>query len=148
RIPDGMKWLIGRLQIPMLKVAILDKNFFSARTHPARKLLDTLGEIAVGLPDDFDSSNPLFRRVETIVEKLIDGFEDSLEIFSVLRQELHEMVAQENQEAEEQMRSTVERIEQKERLAVAKGLARDEIKARLQAGPMPRAVVQFLAQQW
>jgi hypothetical protein len=31
---------------------------------------------------------------------------------------------------------------------VAKALARDEIKARLRAGPMPSAVLKFLAQQW
>ncbi len=148
KIPHGIKWLVGRLQIPMLKVAILDKTFFSTRTHPARQMLDTLGEIAVGLPADFDSSNPLYKRLETIVEKLIDGFEDSLEIFDVLRQELQEVVAQENQRVEEHTRSSAKRIEQKERLGVAKALARDEIKARLRAGPMPKAVLKFLAQQW
>ena len=148
KIPHGMKWLVGRLQIPMLKVAILDKAFFSTRTHPARQMLDTLGEIAVGLPADFDSSNPLYKRLETIVEKLTNGFEESLEIFDVLRQELQEVVAQENQRVEEHTRSAAKRMEQKERLGVAKALARDEIKARLRAGPMPNAVLKFLAQQW
>ena len=42
-IPDAIKALIGRLQIPILKVAILDKKFFSNKTHPTRKLLDSLG---------------------------------------------------------------------------------------------------------
>jgi Protein of unknown function (DUF1631) len=148
KIPYGMKWLVGRLQIPMLKVAILDKAFFSTRTHPARQMLDSLGEIAVGLPADFDSSNPLYKRLETIVEKLTNGFEESLEIFDVLRQELKEMVAQENQRVEEHTRSAAKRMEQKERLGVAKALARDEIKARLRAGAMPNAVLKFLAQQW
>ena len=57
-IPIAMKGLIGRLQIPMLKVAILDKNFFSKKTHPARQLLDVLGEIAVGLNAEFDPGQP------------------------------------------------------------------------------------------
>ena len=35
-----MKALIGRLQIPMLKVAILDKTFFSRTSHPARQLVE------------------------------------------------------------------------------------------------------------
>ena len=101
-----------------------------------------------GLPADFDSSNPLYKRLETIVEKLINGFEESLEIFDVLRQELQEVVALENQRVEEQTRSAAKRMEQKERLGVAKALARDEIKARLRAGPMPNVVLKFLAQQW
>jgi hypothetical protein len=39
-------------------------------------------------------------------------------------------------------------MEQKERLAVAKAVARDEIKARARAGQMPKAVLKFVAQQW
>jgi uncharacterized protein DUF1631 len=148
KIPYGMKWLVGRLQIPMLKVAILDKAFFSTRTHPARQMLDALGEIAVGLPADFDSSSPLYKRLETIVEKVINGFEESLEIFDILRQELKEVVAQDDQRVEEHTRSATKRMEQKERLGIAKALARDEIKARLRAGPMPNAVLKFLTQQW
>src|SRR5262249_28480960 len=105
-------------------------------------------EIAVGLPADIDSSNPLYQRVETNVEKLIAGFEDSLEIFDIVRQELEEVVALENQSVEERTRSTATRLEQKERLSVAKAIAQDEVKARLQAGPMPKVVLKFLAQHW
>src|SRR3546814_4455044 len=35
-LPDSLKALIGRLQIPLLKVAVLDKTFFSRGSHPAR----------------------------------------------------------------------------------------------------------------
>jgi Protein of unknown function (DUF1631) len=38
-LPDSLKALISRLQIPVLKVAVLDKSFFSRRSHPARRLL-------------------------------------------------------------------------------------------------------------
>ena len=47
-IPDAMKALIGRLQIPMLKVALFDKALFSKKMHPARRLLDALAAAAVG----------------------------------------------------------------------------------------------------
>ncbi|HEX7811770.1 MAG TPA: DUF1631 family protein, partial [Burkholderiales bacterium] len=43
KIPIGVKGLIGRLQIPFLKVAIADKAFFSKKAHPARQMLDSLG---------------------------------------------------------------------------------------------------------
>ncbi|HFE32770.1 MAG TPA: DUF1631 family protein, partial [Gammaproteobacteria bacterium] len=41
-IADNIKALIARLQIPMLKVAIIDKEFFARKTHPARQLLNEL----------------------------------------------------------------------------------------------------------
>ena len=43
-IPDAVKGLLARLQIPALKVAILDKSFFSRKNHPTRRLLDVLAE--------------------------------------------------------------------------------------------------------
>src|SRR5262249_42142319 len=52
KIPVALKGLIGRLQIPMLKVAIADKALFAKKSHPARQLLDTFGEVAVRLADD------------------------------------------------------------------------------------------------
>mgnify|MGYP003353079022 CR=1 FL=1 len=69
RIPDAMKALIGRLQIPVLKVAIADKSFFSHKTHPARQLLDAMGDVAMRLPRDFSDSNPLFAQIESIILK-------------------------------------------------------------------------------
>ena len=38
-IPDSMKALIGRLQIPVLKVAMIDNSVFSKKAHPVRRLL-------------------------------------------------------------------------------------------------------------
>ncbi|HUJ01600.1 MAG TPA: DUF1631 family protein, partial [Usitatibacter sp.] len=38
-IPDGVKASLARLQIPTLKVALLDRNFFSSKAHPARRLI-------------------------------------------------------------------------------------------------------------
>ncbi|PZP78976.1 MAG: DUF1631 domain-containing protein, partial [Ectopseudomonas oleovorans] len=47
-LPDSLKALIGRLQIPMLKVAVLDKTFFSRGSHPARRLLNEIASAALG----------------------------------------------------------------------------------------------------
>lgn len=148
KIPGAMKGLIGRLQIPMLKVAILDKTFFSKKTHPARKLLDTLGEVALGLGADFDPSSPLHGRLEDVVQRLIDGFQTDLDIFDRLREELEEMLAEANRRAEEEARAMAQRIEQKEKLALAKAMAQQEIKHRAQTHRIPGAVLKFLAGQW
>jgi hypothetical protein len=43
-----MKALIGRLQIPMVKVAIADKTFFSKGGHPARRLLNEMAMACLG----------------------------------------------------------------------------------------------------
>jgi hypothetical protein len=148
KLPSAMKGLIGRLQIPMLKVALLDKAFFSKKTHPARKLLDALGYVAIGLPTDFGTGTPLYGRLDNIIQRLIDGFQDSIDIFDPLREELEQVLAEEYHRAEEEARASAQRIEQKEKLEVAKAVAQQEIRRRAETRRIPGAVLKFLAGQW
>ena len=148
KIPVGVKGLVGRLQIPMLKVAIADKTFFSKKTHPARHLLNTLGDISSRLPADFNASSAMFGRLETIVQGLIEDFEDDMEIFDVARGRLQTLIAEEDQRVEQETLSAANQIEQRERLALAKTVAQAEIKARVRVGNVPVPVLEFLIQQW
>ncbi len=148
KIPISVKGLIGRMQIPMLKVAIADKAFFSKKSHPARRLLDTLGEISSRLPGDFNASNPLFGRLEGIIQELMNGFQDNMEIFDVVREQVAILLEEEDRRVEEETRSAAKRIEQNESLAASKTMAEFEVKARVEAGNLPRPVIAFLVHQW
>ena len=148
KIPLGAKGLIGRLQIPILKVAIADKDLFSNKTHPARRLLDTLGEIAIRLPVDFNTGSALFGHLETILQELISGFKDEVDIFDIVRDQLIALMASEDQRVEAASREAAERIVQEEAMSVAKGVAQAEISTRVQAYPLPGPVLEFLIEQW
>ncbi|HEX6832872.1 MAG TPA: DUF1631 family protein, partial [Rudaea sp.] len=51
-LPLQMQALLGRLQIPILKVAILDKHLFAQKTHPARVMLDTMAQACIGWSEE------------------------------------------------------------------------------------------------
>lgn len=148
RIPIGVKGLIGRLQIPFLKVAIADKAFFSRKTHPARQMLDTLGEVAVRLPDEVNASNPTFVSLDRLLQHLLENFEDDVGIFDEVREKLEAMVAEENQRIEAQALADEKQVERRESLALAKTVAQTEIKMRLRASRPPQPVLEFLHKQW
>jgi len=148
KIPSAMKGLIGRLQIPTLKVAILDKTFFSKKTHPARRLLDSLGDIALHLPPDFGSSSPLYIELDRLVQKLIDSFQDNLEVFEAMRAEVERMTSEGVQHAEAEARDLAQEVERKEKLALAKAVAQHAIKLRVDTKKLPPVIVRFLSQQW
>ena len=148
KIPIGVKGLIGRLQIPFLKVAIADKAFFSRTAHPARHMLDTLGEVAARLPADVNASNPTFARLDAMLQGLMKRFEENIEIFDTVREQMEALVIEEDQRIEEQAQADEKQVEQKESLALAKTVAQTEIKMRLRAARLPRAVVEFLLRQW
>lgn len=148
KIPIGIKGLIGRLQIPMLKVAIADKDFFSKKTHPARQLLDAFGEVAVRLPSDFNSSNPLFAQIDAIVQGVLTGFQDNTEVFDKAREEVQKLMAEEDKRVSEEAQAAAKKLEQQESLAVAKTAAQDEIRARVRPGKTWRPAINFLVQHW
>ncbi len=62
RIPDAIKALIGRLQIPVLKVAMLDKTFFSQKSHPARNAHPFHGEPGPGSVASRSAWRCIYRR--------------------------------------------------------------------------------------
>jgi hypothetical protein len=148
RVAVAMKGLIGRLQIPMLKVALLDKSFFSDKAHPARRLLDALGEIGLGLPEDFDHTDALYKQIEAVLQELIDGFREEMQIFDDSREQLERLIAEQNRDAEQEAARVARGIEQKEKLELAKAVAQDEIKRRAAQRKIPRVVLKFLAEQW
>lgn len=148
KVPTGIKGLIGRLQIPVLKVAIADKSFFSHKTHPARQLLDAMGEVAMRLPADFSDSNPLFVQIESIIQELVEGFGDSLDVFDTVRARLVGLVTEEDKRIEAHTQGEAKRVEELENLSFSRSVAEMEIQARLQGKDTPEVVVEFLAQQW
>jgi hypothetical protein len=149
KIPIALKGLIGHLQLPMLKVAIADKELFTKKEHPARQLLDVLGQIGLRLPQDFGPENPLFGKLEKFIKELVDGFQEKMEIFDKVRAELEEIIAEQEAFVAQQMESSSKELELSERLSLAKVAAEDEIKKRVAGNTsLPRPIVRFLALQW
>jgi uncharacterized membrane protein YgcG len=92
-----MKALIGRLQIPMLKVAILDKTFFSKTSHPARQLLNELSSAGIGWSSAAElKRDALYNKIESVVLRVLNNFSDDPEIFATLVTELRQFVQQDH----------------------------------------------------
>ncbi len=148
RIPIAVKGLIGRMQICILKVAIADKEFFSQKAHPARRMLDRLGEISLRLPADFGIANPLFAALESIIQYLLDRFEDNVDIFDHVSERLEHLVDDEDQRVARETHAATERIKQAETMGVSKVNAQSEVRARILGRNVPLLVRAFLMMEW
>ena len=58
-LPDAIKTAIGRLQIPLIRIAIADASFFTDSAHPARQLINRMAYAALGLSQDSGRDHPL-----------------------------------------------------------------------------------------
>jgi hypothetical protein len=80
-----MKSLLGRLQIPMLKVALTDKNFFNRGGHPARKLLNEMALAATGWNEKRPGQrDPLLDKISAVVNRILADFSTDVSLFNEL----------------------------------------------------------------
>ncbi|WP_269619750.1 DUF1631 domain-containing protein [Zhongshania sp. BJYM1] len=81
-IAESLKGLIARLQIPVLKMAMLDKGFFSHDEHPARKLLSALVSAGIGWsPVAGLDKDPLYKKTEEVVMRVLRDFGVDTQVF-------------------------------------------------------------------
>lgn len=85
QLQSSMKALIARLQIPILKVALIDKSFFDRGGHPARKLLNEMASAAIGWTDKGSGkSDRLKTKIEESVERILSEFNSNIGLFEEL----------------------------------------------------------------
>ncbi|MEW8078424.1 MAG: DUF1631 domain-containing protein [Candidatus Thiodiazotropha endolucinida] len=149
-LPDAMKALISRLQIPMLKVAIIDKTFFSQKVHPARRLLNSLAQAAVGWNDTGDRANDtLYKKIEQVVKRVLNEFHDDPGLFAELEEDFSSWWQKEQRGAQIAEQRTNQITKGKEQLKSAKQIVSEELNKRLRTqNVIPEAVMSILEDGW
>ncbi len=92
-----MKALIGRLQIPIVKLAIIDKSFFEKSAHPARTLLNELSSAGIGWSGAKElKRDALYNKIESVISRVLNEFNQNPEVFASLLKELRAFVSKDN----------------------------------------------------
>ncbi|ADV28210.1 protein of unknown function DUF1631 [Pseudoxanthomonas suwonensis 11-1] len=140
--------LIGRLVVPFVKVALLDRRMFVQKTHPARRLLNALAEACEGNQGESAAERTLLAKVEEIIERLVAEFNENLAIFMTLEEEFREFLEQHRRRVEITERRAAEIQRGQERLEQARQRAQAELEARVEGVELPRAIAEFLHNAW
>lgn len=148
-LPDSLKALIGRLQIPMLKVAVLDKTFFSRGSHPARRLLNEIASAALGWVDQDDAQrDSLYQKIEQVVQRLLNDFVDDPAIFSELLAEFMAFTGDERRRSELLEQRTRDAEEGSAKAELARRQVEQALNERLLGKTLPEVVVRLLQEAW
>ena len=146
-LADGAASLYGRLVMPYLRLALTDDSLFNRRTHPARRLLDALTEACEADPDDTGYESETISFASKVVERLVTGFREELEIFVLAADELQQFQEQRRRRAELAERRTAEALHGRERLMQARAAAAERATEML-ARPLSAAFAGFFDSQW
>ena len=148
-LPDSLKALIARLQIPMLKVAVIDKTFFSRGSHPARRLLNEIASAALGWGDQDDTQrDSLYQKIEQVVQRLLNDFVDDPAIFSELLSDFLAFTGDERRRSQLLEQRTRDAEEGSAKAALARREVEQALNERLLGKTLPEVVVRLLQEAW
>ncbi len=140
--------LVRRLVIPYIKVALLDRRMFLARTHPARRLLNVLTQACEGNAGKDAREREMLGRAEQVVETVVKDFNEDVALFEALESELRGFLEQQQKRIELAERRVAEAQRGRERLEQARLQARSEFAIRVGRRPAPAALAEFLERAW
>jgi hypothetical protein len=145
---SGAGSLLSRLRVPVLRVALGDKTFFTRRNHPARELLNTIAETGARWFDESDSDADLSRKMQLVVDNVGDDFDGDLSVFENLLGDLGKHMELLARRAEVAERRHIDAAKGRDKLDVARETARAAITRVIQGGSPSPLVRSLLEQAW
>jgi hypothetical protein len=146
-LPDTVKGIIGRLQIPLLKLAILDRSLFSNSEHPARLLINRMARAAVGLPRNASRDEPLCQRIAGAVATLHNSQESGDDALGKALAELEALIGERDQAVREAAAGHIRLVVAYEQAITAEKAAEDWLRASLARTSSPE-IATFLERYW
>jgi len=145
-IPPETRELIRFLQVPVLKAALLDQDFFFEEAHPARRMIDLLSNM--GWEGRKSVDDPVMQAMQRGVERIGREADAQPAAFAEAVAELEAQLAVEERAAEEAIAAPIARATKIERQAVAARSARQAVRLRVLDGELVGVVSGFLEQRW
>ena len=149
RIPAAVRVWFARLQMPVLRVAVTEPDFFATIDHPARRLIDRMGACVMG----FDSAASgvgvaLEKEVKRIVQ-VVEAYPDTgRRVFQTVLIEFEKFLEHYFKNENEMTKrgvSLAQQVEQRETLAIQYTI---ELRRMLNEVPVQEGVRQFLFHVW
>ena len=147
RIPPGIRVWFARLQMPVLRVALEEPDFFGTLNHPARQLIDRMGSCVMG----FDASGVQGSAMETEVKRIVQVIEQYPEtgkrVYQLVYEEFQKFLAKflTDKGVTQKVVSVAQQVEQKETLTIQYTI---EMRNMLKDIPVPDEIREFLFKVW
>ena len=147
RIPPGIRVWFARLQMPVLRVALEEPDFFGTLDHPARQLIDRMGSCVMG----FDASGVQYGSLEGEIKRVVQVIEQYPEtgkrVYQLVYEEFQKFLAKFLTEKSSTQRvvSVAQQVEQKETLTIQYTI---EMRNMLKDMPVRDEIREFLFKIW
>jgi hypothetical protein len=147
RIPPGIRVWFARLQMPVLRVALAEPDFFGTLSHPARQLIDRMGSCVMG----FDASGINGSALETEIKRVVQVIEQYPEtgkrVYQLVYEEFQKFLAQflTGKASTQKLVGVAQQVEEKETLTIQYTI---EMRNMLKDMPVRDEIREFLFKVW
>jgi len=147
RIPAAIRVWFARLQMPVLRVAIAEPEFFSTLDHPARQLIDRMGSCVMGFDAAAIGGSAMEIEIKRVVQVIEQYPETGRRVFQLVYEEFQKFLSRFLTENAPTQRfvSVAQQVEQKETLAIQYTI---EMRSMLADMPVRDEIREFLFKVW
>lgn len=147
RIPFSARVWFARLQMPVLRVAIAEPEFFGTLQHPARMLIDRMGSCVMGFDAAAITGSALEGEIRRVVQVIEQYPETGQRVFKLVFDEfvafLNRYLTQ--SDTTQRVMSVAQQVEQKETMAIQYTI---ELRKMLNDMPVREEIREFLFKVW
>ena len=146
RIPPTVRVWFARLQMPVLRVAIAEPEFFDSLEHPARRLIDRMGSCVLGF-DVAVSGGAMEAEIKRVVQVIEQYPETGRRVFQLVYDEFQKFLSKflSEQGSAARVVSVAQQIEQKETMTIQYTI---EMRSMLNDMPVRDEIREFLFKVW
>jgi hypothetical protein len=149
RIPPAVRVWFARLQMPVLRVAVSEPDFFATIDHPARRLIDRMGACVMGFDSGAAGVNEALEREVKRIVQVVEAYPDTgRRVFQTVLIEFEKFLEHYFKNENEMTKrgvSLAQQVEQRETMAIQYTI---ELRRMLNEVPVQEGVRQFLFHVW
>jgi diguanylate cyclase (GGDEF)-like protein len=143
-VPD-LKPVVGDLQIPLAKLALLEPQFFANRGHPARGVIDKVAQLS-------SSANypnkALESRISSIIDNLVDTYQEDSSVFESALEQLDSLSDQQQKALERNVERVVKTQDGQQKLEKAHAAVDKILRSRVRPPTAPKPIVDLVDNGW
>lgn len=148
-LPAPIAALIGRMQLPMVKLALLDHSLFDNHKHPARLLLNEMTEAARGWETQGDNmEDPLYRHIHHCSQVMCKADQPTPSLMAQLYTVFHKHYTTQKEESQRLIDRASHHEEGRITLNFAQEQVDEQIEWTIGDRFVPAAIIKFARSFW
>jgi Protein of unknown function (DUF1631) len=149
RIPASIRVWFARLQMPVLRVAVGEPDFFATIDHPARRLIDRMGGCVMGFDSKIRKGGDVIEVEIKRIVQVVEAYPDTgRRVFQTVMTEFDKFLEhyfKNENEASRKGVSLAQQVEQRETLTIQYTI---ELRKMLNEMPVQEGIREFLFHVW